>query len=170
MKAKLEIIGSMAAFGTIGAFVRHIPLPSGELALYRALIAAGAIFLWQLCSGQGTGIKDAKAELHLLILSGAAIGINWILFFEAYRYTTVAMATLSYYFAPVIVTVASPFLFKEKLTARQVFCFIMSTLGLVLVIGVSRGGSSSDLIGILFGLGAAVFYASVVLLLSLIHI
>ena len=158
MKAKLEIIGSMAAFGTIGAFVRHIPLPSGELALYRALIAAGAIFLWQLCSGH------AKAELHLLILSGAAIGINWILFFEAYRYTTVAMATLSYYFAPVIVTVASPFLFKEKLTARQVFCFIMSTLGLVLVIGVSRGGSSSDLIGILFGLGAAVFYASVVLL------
>ena len=74
------------------------------------------------------------------------------------------MATLSYYFAPVIVTVASPFLFKEKLTARQVFCFIMSTLGLVLVIGVSRGGSSRDLIGILFGLGAAVFYASVVLL------
>ena len=164
MKAKLEIIGSMAAFGTIGAFVRHIPLPSGELALYRALIAAGAIFLWQLCTGQGTGIKDAKAELHLLILSGAAIGINWILFFEAYRYTTVAMATLSYYFAPVIVTVASPFLFKEKLTARQVFCFIMSTLGLVLVIGVSRGGSSRDLIGILFGLGAAVFYATVVLL------
>ena len=119
MKAKLEIIGSMAAFGTIGAFVRHIPLPSGELALYRALIAAGAIFLWQLCSGQGTGIKDAKAELHLLILSGAAIGINWILFFEAYRYTTVAMATLSYYFAPVIVTVASPFLFNVKLTAHQ---------------------------------------------------
>lgn len=70
MKAKLEIIGSMAAFGTIGAFVRHIPLPSGELALYRALIAAGAIFLWQLCSGQGTGIKDAKAELHLLIRQG----------------------------------------------------------------------------------------------------
>ena len=65
---------------------------------------------------------------------------------------------------PVIVTVASPFLFKEKLTARQVFCFIMSTLGLVLVIGVSRGGSSRDLIGILFGLGAAVFYATVVLL------
>lgn len=80
MKAKLEIIGAMAAFGTIGAFVRHIPLPSGELALYRALIAAGAIFLWQLCTGRGLGIKDVKAELHLLILSGAAIGINWILF------------------------------------------------------------------------------------------
>ena len=70
MKAKLEIIGAMAAFGTIGAFVRHIPLPSGELALYRALIAAGAIFLWQLCTGRGLGIKDVKAELHLLICQG----------------------------------------------------------------------------------------------------
>ena len=52
-------------------------------------------------------------------------------------------------------TAASPFLFKEKLTARQVFCFVMSTLGLVLVIGVSRGGSR-ELIGILFGLGRCV--------------
>lgn len=163
MKAKLEIIGAMAAFGTLGAFVRHIPLASGELALYRAVIAALAIFGWQLCRGQLIRLRDVKRELPLLFLSGAAIGINWILFFEAYRYTTVAMATLSYYFAPVIVTVASPFLFKEKMTARQIFCFLMSTLGLVLVIGVSSGGGSHDLLGILFGLGAAVFYASVVL-------
>lgn len=163
MKAKLEIIFSMAAFGTLGAFVRHIPLASGELALYRACIAALAIFAWQLCRGRLIHPEDVKKELPLLFLSGAAMGINWILFFEAYRYTTVAMATLSYYFAPVIVTIASPFLFKERMTSRQIFCFIMSTLGLVLVIGVSSGGGSHDLLGILFGLGAAVFYASVVL-------
>lgn len=164
MKAKVQIVGAMAAFGTIGAFVRKIPLGSGELALYRACIAAFAIFCWQLSTRQSIKFQDVKRELPLLFLSGAAIGINWILFFEAYRYTTVAMATLSYYFAPVIVTAVSPFLFKEKLTSGQIFCFIMSTLGLVLVIGVSGGGGSRDLLGILFGLGAAVFYASVVLL------
>lgn len=164
MKAKLEIIGAMAAFGTLGAFVRHIPLASGELALYRACIAALAIFCWQVFRGQLIQLEEVKKELPLLFLSGAAIGINWILFFEAYRYTTVALATLSYYFAPVIVTAASPFLFKERLTPRQIFCFIMSTLGLVLVIGVSSGRGSHDLLGILFGLGAALFYASVVLL------
>lgn len=164
MKARFEILFSMAAFGTIGVFVRHIPLASGELALYRAVIAAAALLFWQLCTRQSIRFSEIKKELPLLFFSGAAIGINWILFFEAYRYTTVAMATLSYYFAPVIVTVASPFLFGEKLTPKQVFCFIMSTLGLVLVIGVSGGGGSHDLLGILFGLGAAVFYASVVLL------
>ena len=58
--------------------------------------------------------------------------------FEAYRYTTVSVATLSYYFAPVLVTAACPLLFHERLTGKQIVCFVMSTLGLVLVIGVGR--------------------------------
>ena len=84
--------------------------------------------------------------------------------FEAYKYTTVSLATLSYYFAPVIVTAVCPVLFHEKLTGRQLLCFLMSTLGLVLITGVGDVGGGRDLIGVLFGLGAAVFYAGVVLL------
>ena len=164
MKARFEIVFSMAAFGTIAVFVRNIGLPSGEVALYRAVIAALALFLWQLCTRQTVRWQDVKKELPQLFVSGAAMSVNWILLFEAYKYTTVAMATLSYYFAPVIVTVASTVLFREGLTAKQISCFVMSTLGLVMVIGVSGGGGSHDLLGILLGLGAAVFYAAVVLI------
>ena len=164
MKARFEIVFSMAAFGTIAVFVRNIGLPSGEVALYRAVIAALALFLWQLCTRQTVRWQDVKKELPLLFVSGAAMSVNWILLFEAYKYTTVAMATLSYYFAPVIVTVASTVLFREGLTAKQISCFVMSTLGLVMVIGVSGGGGSHDMLGILLGLGAAVFYAAVVLI------
>ena len=164
MKARFEIVFSMAAFGTIAVFVRNIGLPSGEVALYRAVIAALALFLWQLCTRQTVRWQDVKKELPLLFVSGAAMSVNWILLFEAYKYTTVAMATLSYYFAPVIVTVASTVLFREGLTAKQISCFVMSTLGMVMVIGVSGGGGSHDLLGILLGLGAAVFYAAVVLI------
>lgn len=92
------------------------------------------------------------------------MGINWILLFQAYRYTTISAATLSYYFAPVIVTVASPLLFHERLTAKQIICFVMSTLGLVLIIGTGGGEETAGITGILFGLGAAVFYAAVILL------
>ena len=166
MKARFEIVFSMAAFGTIAVFVRNIGLPSGEVALYRAVIAALALFLWQLCTRQTVRWQDVKKELPLLFVSGAAMSVNWILLFEAYKYTTVAMATLSYYFAPVIVTVASTVLFREGLTAKQISCFVMSTLGLVMVIGVSGGGGSHDLLGILLGLGAAVFYAAVVLIIK----
>ena len=149
MKARFEIVFSMAAFGTIAVFVRNIGLPSGEVALYRAVIAALALFLWQLCTRQTVRWQDVKKELPLLFVSGAAMSVNWILLFEAYKYTTVAMATLSYYFAPVIVTVASTVLFREGLTAKQISCFVMSTLGL----GSAAGAAAMTCLGSCWGWG-----------------
>ena len=162
---KAMIIISMVIFGTIAPFVRNIPVSSGELALYRAVMAAILIGVFFIVTKQRIDFKAIKKELPLLLISGMAMGINWILLFEAYKYTTVSVATLSYYFAPVIVTVVCPILFREKMTVKQIICFVMSTIGLVLVIGITDlGGGSQNGIGILFGLGAAVFYATVILL------
>ena len=163
-KARWMMIASMAIFGTLGPFVRSIPVSSGELALYRAILASCMIGIFLLATGQKIPFGNIKKEVPLLLASGVAMGINWILLFEAYKYTTVSVATLSYYFAPVIVTVVCPILFREKLTAKQILCFTMSTLGLVLITGVGDVGGGKDLVGILFGLGAAVLYAAVVLL------
>ncbi|MBQ2888657.1 MAG: EamA family transporter [Firmicutes bacterium] len=164
MNPRLMLIASMTIFGTLGIFVRNIPVSSGELALYRAVLAALLIAVFLLLTGQHIPFANIKKEVPLLIASGVSMGINWILLFEAYKYTTVSVATLSYYFAPVIVTAVCPFLFKEKLTGKQIVCFVMSTLGLVMITGIGDVGGGSDFIGILFGLGAAVFYATVILL------
>lgn len=164
-RARLSIIASMSVFGTIGLFVRMISVSSAELALYRAVIAAVMLTGYFLVSRTPLRLGQIKRELPLLLLSGAAMGFNWILLFEAYKYTTVSVATLSYYFAPVIVTVACPLLFKEKMGPMQWLCFAMSTLGLVLITGIGDTSTGSNhLIGIAFGLGAAVLYASVMLL------
>ena len=157
------MIISMIIFGTIAPFVRNISVSSAELALYRAVMAAVLVGGFLLVTGQRIDVKAIKKELLLLLISGAAMGVNWILLFEAYKYTTVSVATLSYYFAPSIVMIVCPILFKEKLGAKQIVCFVMSTVGLVLITGTA-GGGSRDLIGILFGLGSAVFYAAVMLL------
>ncbi len=164
MNPRLMLIASMTIFGTLGLFVRNIPVSSGELALYRAVLAALLIAVFLFVTKQKIPFANIKKEVPLLLASGVAMGINWILLFEAYKYTTVSVATLSYYFAPVIVTVVCPILFKEKLTGKQIICFVMSTLGLVLITGIGDVGGGSDFIGILFGLGAAVFYATVILL------
>lgn len=163
MNPRLMLIASMAIFGTLGPFVRNIPVSSGELALYRALLAAILLVFFLIVTGQKIPFKKIKREVPLLLASGIAMGINWILLFEAYKYTTVSVATLSYYFAPVIVTVVCPILFKEKLTVKQIICFIMSTVGLVMITGVADSDGESNMKGIMFGLGAAFFYASVVL-------
>ncbi|MBQ8591070.1 MAG: EamA family transporter [Firmicutes bacterium] len=165
MNAKLMLIISMAVFGTIGLVNRYIPISSGELALCRAIMASILIMIYLGITKQKIDIKSIKKEIPLLLASGMAMGVNWILLFQAYNYTTISAATLSYYFAPVIVTAVCPFLFREKMTMKQIICFVMSTVGLVMIIGVEnldQGGN--DLKGILFGLGAACFYATVILL------
>ena len=155
----------MAVFGTLGPFVRRISVSSGELALYRAVLAIGLISIYLLVTKQKIPFRSIKKEIPLLLLSGAAMGFNWILLFEAYKYTTVSIATLSYYFAPVIVMVTSPLFFKEKITVKQWICFVMSTLGILLITGIGDvSAGSNSLLGIVFGLGAACLYAAVILL------
>ena len=159
------IIIAMASFGTLGPFVRNIAVSSGELALYRAVMAAVLLAGYLAMTKQPLKLKQLSRELPLLLISGMAMGINWILLFEAYKYTTVSVATLSYYFAPVLVTVACPLLFREKMGTKQWICFAMSTLGIALITGIGDlSGGSNHLKGILFGLGEAVLYATVILL------
>lgn len=165
LSPRLRVVASMAIFGTIGLFVRNIALPSAEIALYRAVLAVIVLSAVFLLTGQKIPFRQIKKELPVLLISGVAMGFNWILLFQAYQYTTVSVATLSYYFAPVLVTLACPILFKEKMGAKQWLCFGMSTLGIVLITGLGDLSAGSDhLKGILFGLSAACLYATVVLL------
>ena len=164
MSPRFMMVTAMAIFGTLGPFVRNIAVSSGELALYRAILAALLLTGFLLLTKQKIPFAAIKKEIPLLLASGMAMGINWILLFQAYKYTTVSLATLSYYFAPVIVTLVCPILFRERLTIKQIICFIMSTLGLILIIGIGDVDGGNNLLGIMFGLGAAVFYATVILL------
>lgn len=157
----IQIVLSMVIFGTIGAFIKNIHLPSAEIAMWRSVIAVLMLTAAAAASGKLKFIKDIRGRVLLLLGSGAALGFNWILLFEAYRYTSVAVSTLCYYFAPTLVVIISVAFFHEKAGLKQVICFAASTAGLVLVVGVS-GGGSNDTVGALYGLGAAVCYAGVV--------
>lgn len=164
MNPKLKMLISTATFGTLSLFVRHIPLTSAEVALFRAAIALVFLGLLKGIKKEPLRLEGLGGDLPLLFLSGSAMGFNWIFLFEAYKYTTVSVATLSYYFAPIIVTVACPLLFGERMTKKQVLCFLGATAGLVLVINPGGLSGSDPVKGVLFGLAAATLYAAVVLL------
>ena len=164
VSAKIMQITSMLIFGTIGLFVRAIPLSSGEIALYRSVLAIAAVGVFLLISRRKIDIKSIGRELILLAISGIAMALNWVFLFEAYNYTSISLATVSYYFAPVVVILLSPILFKEKMGTKKWVCSIAATVGLILIIGVSVGAGENHLVGILFGLTAALLYATVILL------
>jgi len=159
--ARLKVTTAMLIYGSIGLFVRYIPLPSAYIAMVRGLIGAPFVLLIMLFLKKGGELKSVKKKLLPLCVSGILMGINWIMLFEAYRYTSVAVATLCYYMAPIFIVAASPFLFKEKLGGRKLICIATALLGIVLVSGLGDGGAG-QLHGVLLALGAAVLYAAVV--------
>lgn len=165
-RSRTMLLASVFIFGTIGILRRYIPLSSSLIALVRGVI--GSFFLISLIcfSKKKVNASAVRKNLLLLIFSGAAIGFNWILLFEAYNYTSVATATLCYYLAPILVIFASPLVLKESMTKRKLLCAVTALLGMVLVSGILDADFSgiAEMQGILFGLGAAALYASVILM------
>lgn len=84
----------------------------------------------------------------------------------AYEHTTIAVATLAYYFAPVIVMIVSPLLFKEQMTLFQLLCFVMATAGLVLVVSAGNSMAVGSRAGNCFGLEPPCSDAAVVLMIN----
>lgn len=165
-KSLILFVSAMLIFGTVGIFRRFIPVSSALLACFRGL--SGALFLVIPAFIQKKKLRNniGKKNFLILIVTGILIGLNWLLLFEAYNYTTVATATLCYYMEPTIVVLLSPLVLKEKLTVKKSLCALAAIVGMVFVSGVIEGGGMSftDLKGVLFGLGAAVLYSAVVLM------
>lgn len=167
MKAKSKIVTAMLVFGSIGVFVKNINMSSSEIAFLRGVIGSLFLIAASLFVRQKLSFPAIRKNAVLLVLSGAAIGVNWILLFQAYKYTTISNATLSYYFAPVFVVILAPFVLKEKLTGKKAACIITAMIGLFLVVDIGGGsaaGSYNHPVGIMYGLSAAALYAGVVLM------
>ncbi len=165
LKSYLALLSAMLIFGTLGIFRRYIPLSSGMLALFRGALGSAFLLIFVYARG-GRLHKTEGKKLLLLVLTGAIMGLNWMLLFEAYNYTTVAAATMCYYMQPTIVILLSPLVFRERLTAKKLLCALAAIVGMVFVSGMLNGNSlrMQDMKGILFGLAAAALYAAVVIL------
>lgn len=165
LRSYLALIAAMLIFGTIGVFRRYIPLSSAMLALARGVLGSAFLLILMFLRG-GKLQKLSRRNFLLLAVSGAVMGLNWVLLFEAYNYTTVAVATMCYYMQPTIVILLSPLVFRERLTVRKLVCALTAIVGMVFVSGILGGGSAKapDVRGVLFGLGAAALYATVIIL------
>lgn len=167
----MMLVSSLLVFGTIGVFRRYIPVSSALLACTRGILGGMCILLFVRLKRKGVREKIPSRTMLWLIATGAFIGFNWMLLFEAYNHTTVAVATLCYYMQPTIVMLLSPLIFREKLTVRKSICAAVAIAGMVFVSGVlDHGGvQGGSLRGVLQGLGAAAFYSAVVIMNNLIR-
>ncbi|XJS11292.1 DMT family transporter [Aerococcaceae bacterium WGS1372] len=160
---RLKLITAMVVVGSIGIFVHYIPLPSAVIALFRAVFGTLFLGIVMIVKKKPINWRGVRDNWMYLALSGAAIGFNWIFLFEAYRYTSITVATLCYYMAPVFVLLLAPIVLKEKLSKLNIVTTMVAVVGAVLISGVLSGGEAT-LTGVGYGLIAAVLYAMIMLL------
>ena len=150
----------MVIFGTNGLIVANISLGSAEIVLMRTFL--GSLFLLAIVLVKRSfSFADLKADLIPATIGGAALGLNWVLLFSAYRSAGVGLSTLTYYCGPIIVLALSPVLFKEKLTWNKLLAIAAVAVGMFCITGDIEPGSDVQT-GILFGGGAALLYASLI--------
>lgn len=165
-RATLQLVASEVIFGTLGLFVRLIPLSSEALAASRGILGALFLLTFMRLRGHRLELPSSRRTLVILLVSGVCLTLNWAFLFEAYRLTTLATAELAYEMAPVIVMAVSPFVLHERLTNTRKVCMCLALAGIVAVSGVLEPGATVGVTfeGVALGLVAACFYASVMVL------
>ena len=162
-RLKLELLGVMAMFGLLGPIVRAIGLPSAVTAGLRECIAALAILIYALIVKHKFDWKGIKANIGPMLLGSVFMSLDHIFFFKSYDYTTVAVTTLCYYLAPIMFMVACALILKEKQGMKRWICAGIALIGMVFVSGIFGGSQtgSGGVLGIIYALLAALFYAAI---------
>lgn len=159
---RIKYIIAVVLYGTIGLFLRYVNLPSEIVAMFRGLIGSLFIYLYLRLKHVPIDKKAIRNNLFLLLLSGICLGLNWIFLFASYMTTTVAIASLCNYLAPLFVIIVSPLVLHEKLEIKKLPFVALAFLGIVLVSGVFDEQKGS-LIGIVYGVLAALVFSIIII-------
>ena len=160
MSNTLKYLASLFIFGFNGIFASYVDATSAQIVFLRVLIGTVVLLGVFAVTRKPLTCLEHKRALGFLALSGCAMGLQWLLLFEAFNHIGVGMATLLNYCGPIIVIALAPFVFKERMTWNKLVGIMVVIGGVLLLNGTASG--SLDVVGIACGLGAAALYAVMV--------
>jgi drug/metabolite transporter (DMT)-like permease len=151
----LLVAGAATLWGGWALVLRPAGLPSLPFAFTVLLVMAAPLpFALRLAPWRDRGAVAA------LLLLGAAEAGNLVLYFAAIERGPVAVAVLTHYLAPLLVTLAAPWVTGERASRRARLAAPISLLGLGLL--VWQPGAGAPIVTAALGAGSAVFYAVIV--------
>lgn len=160
---KIKMVLAMIIFGTIGIFINKIALPSAFVACMRAIVGTAFLAIILGFYPNRSNMSSIKKNAIPIILSGIALGFNWVFLFEAYKHTTVPVATACYNLAPVFVLIASPIVLRERPSIVHIACTLGALAGAVLISGII-GNEVVHTKGVIYAVAAAILYCAVMIL------
>jgi drug/metabolite transporter (DMT)-like permease len=162
MRWKLGLGALTASWGFIAVLVAAVDLGAEALAFWRLALAAVSLALGALVVGR-PGLLAPRGRLPALALLGAVQGAHWLLFFEAVKHGSVALAVLTFYAAPLVLALVAPLVLPERWSAVVLAAAAVGAVGITLIaLGEEDGGGTPWAVAA--GLGSAVTYAALVVL------
>ena len=159
--------GAMAVFGKL-AYAAGVPAPTLVLLRFAlaSLVLAVAVLALRARSGRpalpAEGADRRRLVLTALALGGIGYAAQASLYFAALERIDAALVALVLYTFPVMVTVASVLLGRDRLTPARVAALLAATGGTALVL-VGAGAVSFDAAGVALAFGAALTYTVYIL-------
>ena len=114
----LALAALAASWGFIAVLVAAVDLGAEALAFWRLALAAATLALVALATRRLDRLAPGAGSARSRAL-GVVQGAHWLLFFEAVKHGSVALAVLTFYAAPLFIAVAAPFVLGER-TSRVV--------------------------------------------------
>lgn len=155
---------AMLISGSIGLFVRLIPLSPINIVFFRCAFGAIALGIYVLIFKR-SAMKIPRSELVPILGCGFILVANWIFLFAAFKQTSITVAVSIYYLAPIFVTLYGIFFLNQRGTTAVVSGILLAFLGAALVSGITiEDILSLNTIGASYAFLAAVLYAALILL------
>lgn len=132
--------------------------------LYRSLFAAVALYIF--IKIYGLDIEVSKAQYKTLFkVSLFGYSLMLITLYISFLYMPTGLAMTLHFIYPVVVMVASIFLYKEKLLAKKLIALILSVLGIYFLVGFGSFTKIS-MIGFWLALLSGILYGYYILMVS----
>ena len=163
MRWNLALAGLATSWGLIAVLVAAVDLGAEALAFLRLALAAAALALAAFLSGRVAALRPGR-RLPALVVLGVVQGAHWLLFFEAVKLGSVALAVLTFYLAPLFLAVLAPLTLPEKLSNAALGALLPGGLGIALVALSGNDGGRFGTAALACGIGSAATYALLVIL------
>lgn len=166
VKGYASIAAGSILFGLIAIFVKLLTgMPLGSIIFFRLLFALAVMALYLYLCGRVGELRPGEKKIYLLMLGMFQAG-TMLAFFASVEYTTVSIAVLLLYTAPIYVALLSPRLLDEHGNHTSLFALAISIAGVILVVQPQTAFHTADksyLTGIAAGFASGVSYAGMIL-------
>jgi drug/metabolite transporter (DMT)-like permease len=159
-RALLAMHSAVLLWGFTGVLGRAISLDFPVLVWWRMLLTA--LFIALIITMRRKWVPVAGKDLGRLILVGVLMGLHWVAFYGAIKFSNASVALICLSTSPIFTSLLDPFVNKSRWDAVELAFGGLAILGVAVIAFFDHKSQSSGLsqqTGIMLGVAAAVLAA-----------